>query len=47
MSVRDFVMLALGEITLALAFGVGVAVGIALTRKESRHDHSDEEATRN
>lgn len=35
MSARDFVCIAFGEIILAATFGVGVLVGMALTRKDS------------
>lgn len=37
MTVRDFVMMSLGEIVLLLAFSTGILVGISLARKESRH----------
>jgi len=43
MTVRDFVMLSLGEIVLMLTFGLGILIGISLTRKESRHGNRDEE----
>jgi hypothetical protein len=34
-SVRDFVMLSLGEIVLLLTFGTGILVGCALKRRDS------------
>jgi hypothetical protein len=43
MTVRDFVMLSLGELILMLTFGLGIVIGISLTRKESRHGNRDEE----
>jgi hypothetical protein len=42
-TVRDFVMLSLGELILMLTFGLGILIGISLTRKESRHGNRDEE----
>jgi hypothetical protein len=42
MTINDLVWLSIGEITLAASFAVGVAVGISLTRKESRHDSDDD-----
>lgn len=42
MTVRDFVMLSLGELILMLTFGLGILIGISLTRKESRHGNRDE-----
>jgi hypothetical protein len=47
MTVRDFVMLALGEMILVLTFGVGISVGISLTRRDSQHGNRDEEEKRN
>ena len=47
LTVRDFVMLALGELILMLTFGVGILIGISLTRKESRYGNRDEEANGN
>ena len=42
-TVRDFVMLSLGEIVLVLAFSTGILVGLSLcSRKESRNDNSNE-----
>jgi len=43
MTVRDFVMLSLGEIVLMLAFGTGILVGCSLRRRDS-HGNRDEEA---
>lgn len=45
MSVRDFVMLAIGEIILAATFALGIMVGISLTRKDSRHDNGNSNGT--
>ena len=47
MSVRDFVMLSLGEIVLLLTFGTGILVGCSLKRKDSDNGNRDEEANRN
>jgi hypothetical protein len=47
MTIRDFVMLSLGELILMLTFGLGIVIGISLTRKESRHGNRDEETSRN
>jgi hypothetical protein len=44
MTVRDFVMLSLGEIVLMLAFGTGILVGCSLRRRDSQHGNRDEEA---
>jgi hypothetical protein len=42
-TVRDFVMLSLGEIVLVLAFSTGILVGLSLcSRKELRNDNSNE-----
>jgi hypothetical protein len=46
MSVRDFVMLSLGEIVLLLTFGTGILVGCSLRRRDSEHGNRDEEASR-
>jgi DNA polymerase-3 subunit beta len=43
MSVRDLVLVSLGEIILMLTFGLGIMVGISLTRKDSRHGDSNED----
>jgi hypothetical protein len=45
-TIRDFVMLSLGELILMLTFGLGIVIGISLTRKESRHGNRDEETKR-
>jgi len=45
-SVRDFVMLSLGEIVLLLTFGTGILVGCSLKRKESDNGNRDEETNR-
>jgi hypothetical protein len=45
-SVRDFVMLSLGEIVLLLTFGTGILVGCSLKRKESDNGNRDEEEGR-
>jgi hypothetical protein len=47
MSVRDFVMLSLGEIVLLLTFGTGILVGCALKRKDSDNGNRNEEANGN
>jgi hypothetical protein len=47
MSVRDFVMLSLGEIVLLLTFGTGILVGCSLRRRDSEHGNRDEEANGN
>jgi len=47
MSVRDFVMLSLGEIVLVLTFGTGILVGCALKRKDSDNGNRNEEENRN
>lgn len=39
MTVRDFVMLALGEIILASTFGLGILVGVSLSKRRDSHDH--------
>lgn len=36
MTVRDIVMISAGEIVLALTFALGICVGVALQRKDSR-----------
>jgi hypothetical protein len=41
MSVRDFVILSIGEIILAATFALGILVGASLRRKESSHDDSN------
>jgi hypothetical protein len=41
MSVRDFVMLSLGEIILAATFALGILVGASLRRKDSLNDDSN------
>ena len=46
MSVRDFVMLSLGEIVLLLTFGTGILVGCSLKRKDSDNGNRDEEEER-
>ena len=38
MTVRDVVCIAIGELLLAVTFILGVLVGVALTRKDSRYD---------
>jgi hypothetical protein len=43
MTVRDFVMLSLGEIVLVLTFGIGILVGCSLKRRESDNGNRDEE----
>ena len=35
MTVRDLVMIATGELVLAAVFALGIAVGVALKRKDS------------
>jgi len=35
-SIRDFVMVAAGEILLALTFGLGLLVGATMKRKETQ-----------
>jgi hypothetical protein len=47
MTVRDFVMLSLGEIVLVLTFGIGILVGCSLKRRESDNGNRDEEENRN
>jgi hypothetical protein len=42
MTVRDFVMLSLGEITLAATFALGILVGCSLKRRESDNGNRDE-----
>ena len=43
MTVRDFVMLSLGEIVLVLAFSTGILVGLSLcSRKDLRNGNSNE-----
>lgn len=44
MSVRDFVMLSIGEIILAATFALGIGVGISLSRKDLRNDDDDKKA---
>lgn len=42
MTVRDFVMIAAGEIILALTFGLGILVGCSVVkRKETQHGNDD------
>ena len=47
MTVRDFVMLSLGEITLAATFALGILVGCSLRRRESDNGNRNEEESRN
>ena len=42
MTIADFVWIAVGETLLVGTFLLGIAVGISLTRKESRHDNGNE-----
>ena len=43
MSIRDLVLISVGELVLAATFALGIAVGISLTtRKDARHDDSNE-----
>jgi hypothetical protein len=46
MTVRDFVMLSLGELILMLTFGIGILVGCSLKRRESDNGNRDEETNR-
>jgi hypothetical protein len=43
MTVRDFVMLSLGEIVLLLTFGTGILVGCSLKRRDSYGNRDEEE----
>jgi hypothetical protein len=42
MTVRDFVMLSLGEIILSATFAIGILVGCSLKRRESDNGNRDE-----
>lgn len=42
MSLGDFVWIAVGETLLAATFALGIVVGAALKRKETRHGDSNE-----
>jgi len=41
MTISDFVWIAVGELLLAATFALGMLVGVALRRKETRYDDSD------
>ena len=47
MTVRDFVMMSLGEIVLAATFALGILVGCSLRRRESDNGNRNEEESRN
>jgi hypothetical protein len=38
MTIHELVLIAIGEIVLAATFALGIFVGLALKRKEARHD---------
>lgn len=42
MTIRDLVLISLGEIFLCATFALGVLVGCSLRRKESTHGYCDE-----
>ena len=44
MTVRDFVMLSLGEIVLAATFALGILVGCSLKRRDSYGNRNEEES---
>lgn len=46
MTVRDFVLIAIGEIILASTFGLGILVGVSLSKRRDSHDHDSYETAK-
>jgi hypothetical protein len=42
MSIRDLVLISIGELVLAATFALGILVGVALKRKDSQNGNGNE-----
>lgn len=42
MTFTDLAWISIGQLTLALGFGLGILVGVSLQKRKDSHDYSDE-----